>query len=119
MEVILVNARDAKAVCAALVGNYQPEHVFALTQALALYDFYQVRVEECDARIEQVLAVLTAGKDTPDEPLPKPRHRTVQPNEINFNVRAVLYQLVGVDLTQINGIGPSLALSLIAECGAT
>ena len=25
---------------AALVGNYQPEHVFALTQALALYDFY-------------------------------------------------------------------------------
>lgn len=25
----------------ALVGNYQPEHVFALKQALALYDFYQ------------------------------------------------------------------------------
>jgi transposase len=25
---------------AALVGNYQPEYVFALKQALALYDFY-------------------------------------------------------------------------------
>ena len=39
-------------VRAALVGNYQPEHVFALTQALALYDFYQRRVDECDAEIE-------------------------------------------------------------------
>lgn len=108
---------DTATICAALAGNYQPEHVFALAQALALYDFYQARVEECDAQIEQVLAVLNAGKDMPDEPLPKPRHRTVQPNAVNFNVRAVLYQLVGVDLTQINGIGPSLALSLIAECG--
>lgn len=28
----------------ALVGNYQDEHVFELTQALALYDFYQTQV---------------------------------------------------------------------------
>ncbi|MFZ2313434.1 MAG: transposase [Methylobacter sp.] len=28
-----------------------------------------------------------------------------------------LYQLIGVDLTQIHGIGPFLALRLIAECG--
>ena len=28
-----------------------------------------------------------------------------------------LYQLTGVDLTQIHGIGPYLALRLIAECG--
>jgi hypothetical protein len=82
-----------------------------------LYDVYQARVEECDAQIEQVLATLNAGKDMPDEPLPKPRHRTVQPNAVNINVRSVLYPLVGVDLTQINGIGPSLVLSLIAECG--
>lgn len=29
----------------------------------------------------------------------------------------MLYQLVGVDLTQIHGIGPYLALRLVAECG--
>ena len=38
-------------VRAALVGNYQPEHVFALKQALALYDFYQQCVAECDIQI--------------------------------------------------------------------
>lgn len=35
----------------ALIGNYQPEHVFALTQSLALYDFYQARIDECDEQI--------------------------------------------------------------------
>ncbi|AZD35968.1 Transposase [Pseudomonas chlororaphis subsp. aurantiaca] len=33
---------------ASLVGNYQPEHVFALTQALSMYDAYQVQLEVCD-----------------------------------------------------------------------
>lgn len=108
---------DTQTVYAALVGNDQPEHVFALPPALALYDVDQTRVEECDARIQQVLAGLNAGKDMPEEPLPKPRHRTVQPNAVNFNVREALYQLIGVDLTPIHGVGSSLALSLIAECG--
>ncbi len=101
----------------ALVGNYQPEHVFALTQSLALYDFYQVRIDECDEQIAQALALLNADKPLPDQPMPKARHRTKQPNAINFDVRTALYQLVGTDLTQIHGIGPFLALRLIAECG--
>ena len=46
---------SVETVRAALVGNYQPEHVFALTQALALYDFYQRCVEECDRQIEQAV----------------------------------------------------------------
>lgn len=101
----------------ALVGNYQPEHVFALTQSLALYDFYQACIDECDEQIEQALAVLNADKPLPGQPIPKARHRTKQPNAINFDVRTALYQLVGTDLTQIHGIGPFLALRLIAECG--
>ena len=97
--------------------NYQPEHVFALTQALALYDFYQARIGECDEQIENALAMLNADKSYPDTPLPKPRHRTKQPNEIRFDVRSALYQLTGTDLTQIHAIGPYVALRLIAECG--
>ncbi len=120
---VLAQMRDVRCkasqetVRAALMGNYQPEHVFALTQALALYDFYQTRVDECDAKIQAMLAALTADKATPSTPLPKARHRTVQPNAVNFDVRPVLYQLAGVDLTQIHGIGPYLALRLIGECG--
>jgi len=101
----------------ALVGNYPPEHVFALAQALAMYDAYQVQLEVCDQQIAQSLLRLSQQKSPPSEPLPKPRHRTRQPNALNFDVRSLLYQLVGVDLTQIHGIGPYLALRLVAECG--
>lgn len=104
-------------VRAALVGNYQPEHVFALKQALALYDFYQQCVAECDIQIEQVVAALNASRQMPVAPLPKARHRTKQPNDVNFDVRSAMYQLAGTDLTQIHGIGPFLALRLVAECG--
>lgn len=50
--------------------------VFALQQALVLYDFYQERVDECDAQIERSLVVLAAGKAYPQTPLGKARHRT-------------------------------------------
>ena len=108
---------STETVRAALVGNYQPEHVFALTQALALYDFYQARVDECDAEIERALLVLTADREVPASPLPEPRHKTKQPNAVSFETRPLLYQLTGVDLTQIHGIGPYLALRLVGECG--
>lgn len=101
----------------ALVGNYQPEHVFALTQALTMYDAYQAQLELCDQQIAQSLLRLSQQNAPPCAPLPKPRHRTRQPNALNFDVRTMLYQLVGVDLTQIHGVGPYLALRLVAECG--
>lgn len=101
----------------ALKGNYQPEHIFALKQALAMYDAYQVQIRECDIEIESVLKKLTIGKAIPIQPMPKPKHRTKQPNEINFDVRTALYNLVGADLTQIHGLGPYLALRMISECG--
>ena len=101
----------------ALVGHYQSEHVFALRQALELYDVYQMQVARCDEEIETVLGRLSDGVDASTEPLPAPRHKTRQPNGLNFDVRAALYALLGVDLTQIHGVGPYLALKIVSECG--
>ncbi len=113
-----VRCRESvETIRAALVGNYQPEHVFALAQALALFDAYQERIADCDAQIEQTLVALNIDKAQPEEPLAKARNRTKQTNALSFDVRPLLYQLTGIDLTQIHGIGPSVALTLIAECG--
>ncbi|MFT4506036.1 IS110 family transposase [Caballeronia sp. 15711] len=101
----------------ALVGNYQPEHVFALKQALALYDFYQQCIDECDVEIERAVAILNIAHSFPEPPLPKAKHRDKMPSDPNFDVRTAMYQLAGTDLTQIHGIGPFLALRLIGECG--
>jgi len=46
---------SAEEISAALAGNWREEHVFALSQALDLYDAYRAKLADCDARIEQVL----------------------------------------------------------------
>jgi transposase len=101
----------------ALIGNYQPEHLFALKRALALYDFYQRCINECDTEIERAVATLNIDRPIPEAPLPKAKHRSKMPSDPGFDVRRAPYQLTGTDLTQIHGIGPFLALRLVGECG--
>jgi transposase len=98
----------------ALTGNYQPEHVFALRQALELYDTYQAKMRDCDVEIERCLQALPK---LPTAPLPSPRTRRVQKNDPAFEIRTELHALLGVDLTQIHGVGPYSALRILAECG--
>jgi transposase len=100
----------------ALIGNYRPEHVFALRQALELYDVHQTKIAECDVEIEAVLSGLNQPGLTPEVPLPPVRHAKGR-NEPAFDVRAALYTLLGADLSQIHGFGPYTVLRLIAECG--
>lgn len=53
---VLASYRDprchasAETIRQALVGNDREEHIFALTQALELYDVYQAKVALCDVR---------------------------------------------------------------------
>jgi transposase len=120
---VLASHRDrrchasAEDIGAALSGNWREEHVFALGQALALYDAYQARIVGCDARIEAVLGRLRDAAARPASRMPPARHRDGTANTPGFDARAALHAILGVDLTQIHGLGPSLALKLVGECG--
>ena len=50
-----------------------------------MYDAYQVQVDECDRQIESVLDRLCLDSKEPEIPIPKAKHRTKQPNALNFN----------------------------------
>jgi len=105
-------------IAAALTGNYRPEHVFVLQQNLELFDTYQQQLVACDAAIEAHLATLTARAAPPTTPLPAARPRQKpRDNEPRFDLRTPLHTLTGVDLSQIDGIGPYTALRLVAEIG--
>jgi transposase len=108
---------SAETIEKALTGSYRAEHLFALEQALALFDAYHEKVSACDVRIEAVLKELSTGRGRGSGLLPSSRRRTVQTNAMAFDVRAALFALLGKDLTQIDGLGPYLSLKLIAECG--
>jgi transposase len=101
----------------ALVGNMREEHIFALTQALELYDVYQAKVTACDRQIEAILTRLKTSAPRPANKLCAVRQRGRQPNAPAFDARGALYAILGVDLTQIHGLGPYLALKLVGECG--
>jgi transposase len=114
--------RASKAeLIAALTGNYRPEHLFVLQQNLELYDLCRAQLAACDTAIEAHLQTMRRSVPAPTTPLPaartlrKPRTRDNTPR---FDIRTPLHHLTGgVDLTQIDGIAPATALSLVAEIG--
>ena len=120
---VLASMRDIRChssietIRASLVGNDRDEHIFALTQSLELFDFYQEKILACDHKLETALSHVTVRAGEQLSPLPKARTKTKQVNAPSFDVRAALYGVLGVDLTQIHGLGPSLALKLVGECG--
>jgi transposase len=104
---------------AALTGHYRAEHLFVLAQNLALYDACQTQLTACDAAIDAHLQALSTRVAAPATPLPAPRVvKKAQQNEPRFEIRQPLHRLTGgVDLAQIDGIGPYTALRLLAEIG--
>jgi hypothetical protein len=78
---------------------------------------FQLQIQTCDVAIESHLQLLVQGS-TPNTPLPPPRKtRKPRVNEPRFELRPLLHQITGVDLSQIDAIGPYTALRLLAEIG--
>lgn len=109
--------RDAAAFAAALQGHWRADHVFALRQAVELYDIYQQKLAACDGAIQQQLAAQpdrSQGQPVPPRARPKSRRSR---NEPAFEVRDHLFRLTGVDLTRIDGIDAVTAMAVISETG--
>jgi hypothetical protein len=98
------------------MGNFRPEHLFALCHAVELYDFIQAKVGECDVEIDAVLRELNSDRLSPEAPIPALRHAGGR-NEPKCDIRGSLYTLLGADLSQIHGLGPYTVLRLVGECG--
>lgn len=111
-------ASSAAQIAQALTGHYQPEHVFALKQAVALYDAYTEQLGECDAEIE---GRFQAVKPVTEEELPpgegKGKGSSHSKNAPSYDARSLLYQMTGVDLVAVPGLHASTVQTLIGEIG--
>jgi transposase len=103
-------------IAQALTGSYRDEHLFALRQALASWEFHQKQLRQLDEVIEKHLGTLKKEKDLPELP---PRNKGYKrgANDPQFDVRAAVYYATGVDLTAIEGISDVTALTVISEIG--
>lgn len=83
-----------------LEGNYRTEHLFVLSQSLEAYEFYNEQLIACDKKIKE--------------------HLEFQDKEgggSNQSMKNLLSGVVGVDLTKIEGISETTALTIISEVG--
>ncbi len=106
-------------IAKSLQGNYRPELIFVLRQALELFDFYTAQIHTCDDQIEHLYAQFDAQVDPVADPLQPPKRKRIarRENEPDFDLRLALYQMTGVDLTLIDGISALTAQTVLSETG--
>jgi len=109
---VRIKATEAE-IAKSLLGNWRAEHLFALKQALAGFDFCVAQLADCDTETERVLSELHAHEGTPAKGKKRSRAR----NAPKFDVREHLFKVCGVDLTRIDGIDVSTALVVLSEIG--
>jgi transposase len=111
-------ASSTEEIAKALTGHYRAEHVFALKQALALYDAYTAQVRECDAEIERQFQAITPVWDDDLPPLDcQDKALSHSKNAPAYDARSLLYQLAGVDLVAIPGLHASTVQTILSEIG--
>lgn len=118
----LAKLRDPKCrhsereIAEALRGTWRPEHLFALKQAVELYEFYAKQIEACDVEIEKCLKDFEdrsgGGSYNAD-----PWRRTTRAGALNFDPGETLFRMAGVDLTKVDGLDRQSVLKLLSEIG--
>lgn len=103
----------------ALTGNWQEAPLFILQQALEFFDYYTAKLADCDAELErQYQAMESRGEpNAPLPDLPRAKPGSKSKNEPNFNVRAQMARILGVDLVAVMGLSASSVQTIITEIG--
>lgn len=102
-------------ICASLIGTYQEDHMFCLKQALDLYDFYSLKIAECDRQIEEVMSKLESLSDK-EKVISKKKPQTKK-HAFSFDMHQELVRITGVDLTAIPGLNVQSVSKIISEVG--
>jgi transposase len=99
----------------ALTGTYREEHLFELKLAYEAWQFALGQVEKVDEQIARQLGRMKGDRALPPlKPKARPKRRANSPR---FDVRTALYYVVGLDLTEIEGVSELTALTVISEIG--
>ena len=106
--------KSEQVIAASLEGHYREEHLFTLKQTVELYDIYQEKITACDSAVQAHLDRIESKGDKKDLP---PSKKPKTKSSPKFDVRGELYQMTGVDLTQIDGLNENSVLKILSETG--
>jgi transposase len=103
----------------AMQGTWQAPYLFVMRQALELYDFYTQQLAACDVELERYYGAMKPRFELDIDPttLPAAKPGSKSKNKPNFNVRAELARVVGVDLVAVTGLSAASVQTIISEIG--
>ena len=96
------------------MGDYRPEHLFCLQQALESYRHFQSQIAACDEHIKAMLARFDSQEQCAEAPCAKYK---AQGNQPAFDVPSEMHRILGVDLTAIPGMSAQGVLTFFCEVG--
>jgi transposase len=118
-----IQKKKSDRVKESLRGCWKKEHLFALRQALELWDTYQQKIADCDRELQGLLLQMADKGNGPDggetQPLKLAPAKVPGRNapEIERFQELLARICGGHDATQIPGLGTYLVLQLISEVG--
>lgn len=108
-------------VLQSLKGHYREDQLFALTQAVELYEFYQNKIADCDEKLEQCLIRISNQKDDLNK---EDQQKLINRKPIRHHKPAIknlgehmLKIFDGKDATALPGISDYSWLQLLSEVG--
>jgi transposase len=106
-------------IAKALQGDYRPEHLLVLRQAFDAYQFSKQQIHQLDQTVEKLLEKFQLATPPPQAPLPPSTSHSKKPrrNETFFDARQYLYNILGIDVTQIPGFQSLTGLIIFSEIG--
>ncbi|QIT55927.1 IS110 family transposase [Aquisalimonas sp. 2447] len=107
---------DEATVARSLHGNWRVEHLFALEQALAHFDFLEQQIGACDRAILSALEALPVRACAPTE-LATPSRSAHRSAAEQRRLQQALVQAMGVDLSAIPSLGVDTVLVIAGEIG--
>lgn len=99
-----------------LEGNFKTELIVVLGEWYEHYQFYNQRLTKINEKIYALLEKFSKKASAKDLP-PKPANYREDKMNFSLPIRPVLFEIFGTDLTQLAGVGPSVALSFLATVG--
>lgn len=100
-----------------LEGHYREEHLFALKQAVELYDFYHKKLADCDKEIEKALSTFETKADEIQLAQLGKERKNRQSNSPKFDLYKEVYRMTGVDLCGLPGMSSYSVFKIISETG--
>lgn len=109
--------RSKEDIALSLEGTWDEDHLFELKQSYELYQYLQKQVEECDKKIETMLASYATVVSTELDGFHRSKKRVSRKNMVAMDIEKYGYAIWGINPMTIPGMNAGSVLQLIGELG--